>query len=136
MAKDAPMVTFLHNPNSPLSRRALGTVAHDADLEIIDVIETVPEAAELTDLVRRLPVAARELLDRSGALYFALGLDDPRWTDAEVMAAAFDNPSLLRCPILIAADEVRLEDGTLAPAAGRRDRDLDDAPAPVLADHG
>lgn len=131
------MVTFFHNPHSPLSRRALGRLAA-ADVEVIDVVETAPEAADLVGLVGRLPVAARELLDRSGSLYFALGLDDPRWSEAEVMAAAFDNPSLLRCPILIAGDEVHVEHATLEPHAanGGRGADNDNAPAPVLAEHG
>jgi len=130
------MLTLLHNPHSPLSHQALDTLAGAAaGVEVIDVVEATPETAELTALVTALPIRARELLDRSGALYFALGLDDPRWSEAEVMAAAFDNPSLLRCPILIADDQVRVADDTLAP---RLDHAADNANAgaPVLADHG
>lgn len=133
------MLTFLHNPHSPLSHRALDTLAGAAaPLEVIDVVAATPEAAEVAALVTALPVRARELLDRSGALYFALGLDDPRWSDAEVMAAAFDNPSLLRCPILIAGDRVQVEHATLEPdpAPAGRDAHNDNGNAPALAEHG
>ncbi|MFP4126656.1 MAG: arsenate reductase family protein [Alphaproteobacteria bacterium] len=127
------MLTFLHNPHSPLSHRALAALAGAAGpLEVIDVVEATPEAAELAALVTALPVQARELLDRSGPLYFALGLDEPRWSDADVLAAAFDNPSLLRCPILIAGDRVRVEHATLEANLARPGRDGDDAAAPVL----
>ncbi|NBC95684.1 MAG: hypothetical protein GVY27_04930 [Deinococcus-Thermus bacterium] len=51
------------------------------------------------------------------------------------MAAAFDNPSLLRCPILIAEDAVRVEDEALARVA-ERGADNDNAGGPVFADHG
>lgn len=127
------MAKLLHNPHSPLSRRALGLIeTGDRGIEVIDVVEAAPEAAELTALTDALPVDVRELLDRADGLYFALGLDDPYWSEAEVMAAAFDNPHLLRCPILIAGDAVRLGNDAVADRAARNDV----ASSPALAEPG
>jgi arsenate reductase len=133
------MGTFLHNPHSPLSRRVLGSLdRNDRAIEVIDVVEAAPDTAELAHLAALLPVEVRELLDRSGPLYFALGLDDPHWSDAEVMAAAFDNPSLLRCPILITGDRVRVAEDVVEDAAGipPRRHDADPASGFALAEHG
>lgn len=132
------MLTFLHNPHSPLSQRALGALRHEqGDIEVVDVVEEAPEAAELAALVAALPVGARELLDRSDSLYSALRLDDPRWSEAEVMAAAFENPGLLRCPILIDGDNVRLEDDALevVPGGALGAAQNDNLPDRILADH-
>lgn len=119
---DAPMVKLLHNPHSARSRRALGLVeTRERAVEVIDVVEAAPEAGDLAALSEALPVDARTLLDHADALYFALGLDDPRWSTIEVLAAAFDNPRLLRCPILIAGDGVRLGDDAVADRAARND---------------
>ncbi|NBB71629.1 MAG: arsenate reductase (glutaredoxin) [Alphaproteobacteria bacterium] len=127
------MAKLLHNPHSPLSRRALGLVEADGrGVEVIDVVEAVPEAAELGALTAVLPVEVRELLDHADALYFALGLDDPCWSETEVMAAAFDNPRLLRCPILIAGDGVRLGDDAVADRAAHNDNGA----TPALAESG
>jgi len=127
------MAKLLHNPHSPLSRRALGLIeTSDRGVEVIDVVEAAPEAAELSALTDALPVEVRDLLNHSDALYFALGLDDPYWSEAEVMAAAFDNPHLLRCPILIAGDGVRLGDDAVAERAAQNDN----APTPALSEHG
>jgi arsenate reductase len=127
------MKRLLHNPASPLSHRAVGALAGDADaVVVIDVVEATPDPAELGDLIAALPVDVHDLLDRAGPLYFALGLDDPRWSAGEVLAAAFDNPSLLRCPIVIDADRVRVEADAVEALAGRDARN-DHAAAAVLA---
>jgi arsenate reductase len=127
------MKRLLHNPASPLSHRAVGALAGAVDVvDVIDVVEATPDAAELGDLIAALPVDVHELLDRAGPLYFALGLDDPRWSAGEVLAAAFDNPSLLRCPIVIDADRVRVEDDAVAALAGRDVR-TDHARAAAIA---
>lgn len=112
------MLTFLHDPRSPLSHRALRALAEEADaIDVIDVVETAPDDHELAEFVRALPCGVRDLLDRSGSLYMTLELDDPRWSDTEVMAAAFDNPVLLRCPILIGGERVHVADAALAARA-------------------
>ena len=129
------MTIILHNPNSPLSRSAVADLTDHEGVEIIDVVESTPDDRDLDTLLTRVPVAARDLLDRMASLYATLGLDDARWSEAEVMAAAFDNPSLLRCPILIAEDAVRVEDEALARVA-ERGADNDNAGGPIFADHG
>lgn len=112
------MSSLLHNPRSALSSEALRLLHDAAALDVIDVVDAAPEPDDLAAWIARLPVAPRELLQQSDGLYFALGLDDPRWSDAEVLAAALDNPALLRCPIVIADGNVWLEHDALDVLAG------------------
>jgi len=50
----------------------------------------------------------RELLRRKGTPYDELGLDDPKWTDDELIAVMLAHPILINRPIVVTPKGVRL----------------------------
>jgi arsenate reductase (glutaredoxin) len=87
-------VTVYHNPACGTSRNVLGLI-RDSGVEptVIEYLETPPARAELVDLIGRMGMPVRDLLRRKGTPYEELGLDDPTWTDdqlVDLMTAAPD----------------------------------------------
>ena len=50
----------------------------------------------------------RELLRRKGTPYDELGLDDPKWTDDELIDLMLEHPILINRPIVVTPKGVRL----------------------------
>jgi arsenate reductase len=79
-------VTVYHNPACGTSRNVLGLI-RDSGVEptVIEYLETPPARAELVDLIGRMGMPVRDLLRRKGTPYEELGLDDPTWTDDQLV---------------------------------------------------
>ena len=50
----------------------------------------------------------RELLRRKGTPYEELALDDPKWTDDELIELMLEHPILINRPIVVTSKGVRL----------------------------
>ncbi len=108
------MLTIVHHARATLVDDLLQAVsALHPDVEIVDAASMIADDPGLDALLDRLPVPARELMNRSSSLYFALGLDDPKWSEVEVLGAGLDNPSLLRCPIAVTSTGAYCEDAAV-----------------------
>jgi arsenate reductase len=75
---------------------------------VIEYLKTPPNRAKLKQLIAAMGVPARSLLRRKEAPYVALGLDDPKRTDDEILDAMVANPILIERPIVVAPKGVRL----------------------------
>jgi arsenate reductase len=53
-------------------------------------------------------IRVRELLRRKGSPYNELGLDDPKWTDDQLIDAMLANPILINRPIVVTPLGVKL----------------------------
>jgi arsenate reductase len=76
--------------------------------EIIEYLKTPPTRDELKGLLRRMAIAPRDLLRRKGAPYDELGLDDPGWTDDQLIDLMLQHPILINRPIVVTDKGVRL----------------------------
>jgi arsenate reductase (glutaredoxin) len=103
------VVTIFHNPACGTSRNVLGLI-RDGGVEprIVEYLKTPPSREELVDLIRRMGIPVRDLLRRKGAPYDALGLDDPRRTDDELVDLMLEHPILINRPIVVTPKGVRL----------------------------
>jgi arsenate reductase (glutaredoxin) len=103
------MTTIYHNPSCGTSRHVLAMI-RDAGEEprIIEYLKTPPTRDELAGLLRRMAMAPRDLLRRKGTPYDELGLDDPKWTDAELIDLMLQHPILIQRPIVVTDRGVRL----------------------------
>ena len=102
-------VTIYHNPACGTSRNVLAMIRQSGEEpEIIEYLKTPPDRATLKDLIRRMGIAPRELLRRKGTPYDALGLDDPKWSDDELIDFMLREPILINRPIVITPKGVRL----------------------------
>jgi arsenate reductase len=102
-------VTIYHNPNCGTSRNLLGLI-RNAGIEptIIEYLKAPPDRKTLLDLIARMGIRVRELLRRKGSPYDELGLDDPKWTDDQLIDAMLANPILINRPIVVTPLGVKL----------------------------
>ncbi|MEW5424857.1 arsenate reductase (glutaredoxin) [Amorphus sp. 3PC139-8] len=102
-------VTIYHNPKCGTSRNVLGLI-RNAGIEpvVIEYLKTPPTRDELVDLIARMDIPVRELLRRKGTPYDELGLDDPKWSDDELIDFMMAHPILINRPIVVAPRGVKL----------------------------
>lgn len=102
-------VTIYHNPDCGTSRNVLGLIRNSGiEPRIIEYLETPPSRAELVDLIARMGIPVRALLRRKGTPYDELGLDDPAWTDDQLIDQMLAHPILINRPIVVTPLGVRL----------------------------
>jgi arsenate reductase len=95
-------VTIYHNPACGTSRNTLAMIrASGEEPEIIEYLKTPPSRERLVELVRLLGLSPRQLLRQRGTPYAALGLDDPKWTDDQIIDFMIANPILIERPIVV-----------------------------------
>jgi arsenate reductase (glutaredoxin) len=102
-------VTIYHNPNCGTSRNVLSLI-RNAGIEptIIEYLKAPPDRQTLLGLIERMGIPVRELLRRKGSPYDELGIDDPKWTDDQLIDAMFANPILINRPIVVTPLGVKL----------------------------
>lgn len=95
-------VAIYHNPACGTSRNVLGLI-RNAGIEprVIEYLKTPPSRDELWDLIRRMGIGPRDLLRRKGAPYAELGLDDPKWTDEQIVDFMLEHPILIERPVVV-----------------------------------
>lgn len=102
-------VTIYHNPACGTSRNVLGLI-RNAGIEptVVEYLKTPPSRAELVDLIQRMGIPVRDVLRRKGTPYDALGLDDPKWTDDQLIDFMLQHPILINRPIVVTPLGVKL----------------------------
>ena len=101
-------VTIYHNPACGTSRNVLGLIRNSGvEPRIIEYLTPRPRARAL-DLITRMGIPVRDLLRRKGTSYDELGLDDPKWTDDELIDRMLEHPILINRPIVVSPLGVRL----------------------------
>ncbi len=102
-------ITIYHNPHCGTSRNTLAMIRNSGvEPRIIEYLKTPPTRAELTSLIRAMGMAPRDLLRRKGTPYDELGLDDPKWTDDQLIAHMLAHPLLINRPIVVTPLGTRL----------------------------
>lgn len=95
-------VTIHHNPGCGTSRNVLALLRH-AGIEptVIEYLKAPPSKDRLRELLAAIGMSARELLRQKGTPYAELKLDDPKWTDDELLDAMLHDPILINRPIVV-----------------------------------
>jgi arsenate reductase (glutaredoxin) len=102
-------VATYHNPACGTSRNTLRLIRNSGvDPRVIEYLKTPPSRAELVDLIARMGIPVRDLLRRKGTPYAELGLDDPKWTDDELIDRMLAHPILINRPIVVTPLGVKL----------------------------
>ena len=105
----AKSVTVYHNPQCGTSRNVLAMIRQAGEEpEIIEYLKTPPTRETLVDLIARMGISPRDLLRRKGTPYDDLGLDDPKFSDDELMDLMVAHPILINRPIVVTSHGVRL----------------------------
>jgi len=102
-------VTIYHNPNCGTSRNVLGLIRNTGEEPVvIEYLKTPPTRETLVDLIERMAIPVRDLLRRKGTPYDELGLDDPKWSDEELIDRMMEHPILINRPIVVTPIGVKL----------------------------
>jgi len=102
-------VTIYHNPDCGTSRNTLAMIRQSGvEPEIIEYLKSPPSRERLRELIAAMRISVRDLLRQKGTPYKELGLDDPRWTDEELIDRMLEHPILINRPIVIAPKGVKL----------------------------
>jgi arsenate reductase len=96
------LITIYHNPACGTSRNTLALIRNSGvEPQVIEYLKTPPSHEQLKALLAALAIPARELLRRKGTPYDELGLDDPKWTDDDLLAFVVTHPILMNRPVVV-----------------------------------
>ena len=96
-------LVFYHNPRCSKSRTALQLLeSRGLQPQVVLYLDTPPSASELTALLGKLDISARQLLRSGEEVYKSLGLADAALSEDALIQAMLSHPKLIERPILIA----------------------------------
>ncbi|MBB3932480.1 arsenate reductase [Kaistia hirudinis] len=94
-------ITIYHNPACGTSRNTLAMIrASGEEPVVIEYLKTPPSRERLVELIAAMGIPVRALLREKGTPYAALGLDDPKWSDTELVDFMLAHPILINRPIV------------------------------------
>lgn len=102
-------VTIFHNPACGTSRNTLALIRESGiEPTVVEYLKTPPDRATLLEMLRKIGRPVREVMRRKGSPYDELGLDDPKWTDAQLVDLMLEHPILINRPIVVTPRGARL----------------------------
>lgn len=97
-----PRTVIYHNPRCSKSRQTLELLnSNGIEPEVVEYLDTPPDAATLRTILDMLDLQPRELMRRDEAEYKALGLDDDSLSADQLIAAMIEHPRLIQRPIVV-----------------------------------
>jgi arsenate reductase len=102
-------ITIYHNPSCGTSRNTLAMIRQSGEEPVvIEYLKTPPSRERLVALLREMKMKPRDLLRQKGTPYAELGLDDPKWSDDELIDFMLAHPILINRPVVETPNGVRL----------------------------
>jgi arsenate reductase len=103
------MITIFHNPACGTSRNTLALIRNSGDEPVIvEYLKTPPTRAELVALIAATGLPVRDAMRRKEAHYAELELDEPEWSDEQLIDTILQHPILLERPIVVTPLGTRL----------------------------
>ncbi|EEA95793.1 arsenate reductase (glutaredoxin) [Pseudovibrio sp. JE062] len=98
-----------HNPKCGTSRNTLAMLKQaGTEPEVIEYLKTPPSRETLEKLIKDSGLTVREILRKKGTPYEELGLDDEKWTDAQLIDFIEEHPILMNRPFVTTDKGTRL----------------------------
>ena len=102
-------ITIYHNPKCGTSRNTLAMIRNSGiEPNVVHYLESPPDKRTLETLIAAMGKGVRALLRQKGTPYEELHLDDPKWTDAQLIDFMLEQPILINRPIVVTALGTRL----------------------------
>lgn len=102
-------ITIYHNPKCGTSRNTLAMIRNSGiEPNVAHYLESPPDKRTLETLIAAMGKGVRALLRQKGTPYEELHLDDPKWTDAQLIDFMLEHPILINRPIVVTALGTRL----------------------------
>lgn len=95
-------VTVYHNPRCSKSRAAMEYLEENGiEADVVKYMDSPPDANDIKELLSMLGMSPRELMRKHEKVFKDAGLDDPTFTDDELIEAMAQCPSLIERPIIV-----------------------------------
>jgi arsenate reductase len=102
-------ITIYHNPACATSRNVLALIRNTgAEPIVIEYLKTPPSRETLRTLIAAMGISVRDLLRVKGTPYTELRLDDPKWTDEQLLDFMMAHPILINRPVVVTRLGTRL----------------------------
>jgi arsenate reductase len=102
-------ITIYHNPSCGTSRNVLGLIRNSGEEPVvIEYLKHPPTRDTLRELIAAMGIPVRDLLREKGTPYRELGLDDPKWSDDQLLDFIMEHPILINRPIVVTPIGTRL----------------------------
>ncbi|TEU30766.1 arsenate reductase (glutaredoxin) [Alkanindiges illinoisensis] len=106
---DPKAVVIYHNPDCGTSRNTLALIRNTGlEPEIIEYLINPPSREQLVTLIAGTGLSVREVLRKNVEPYTQLNLDDPVWTDEQLLDFMLQYPILINRPIVVTKLGIRL----------------------------
>ena len=103
------VIKIYHNPACGTSRNTLAMIQQSGEKPIVvEYLKNPLSRNELVSLISAMEIRPRELLRRKGTPYEELNLDDPKWSDDEIIDFMIEHPILINRPIVVTPKGTRL----------------------------
>lgn len=94
-------VTIFHNPACGTSRNTLALIRERGiEPRVVEYLKTPPSKEEVRQLLAEMGLPVRAVLREKGTPHAELGLDDPKWTDEQLLDFIQQHPILLQRPVV------------------------------------
>jgi len=102
-------ITIYHNPACGTSRNTLEIIRNSGnEPTIIYYLDTPPTQEELTRLIAEMGISVRALLRKNVEPYEQLGLDEDKFSDAQLIDFMLQHPILINRPVVVSPLGTRL----------------------------
>ena len=109
MQSTTSSITIFHNPACGTSRNTLAMIRNSGEEpRVVEYLKTPPTGETLRGLLAAMAMAPRALLRRKGTPYDELGLDEPKWSDEQLLDFMLAHPILINRPIVVTPIGTRL----------------------------
>lgn len=94
-------ITIYHNPDCGTSRNTLAMIRQSGEEpKVVEYLKAPPSRRRLVELIEAMGISPRGLLREKGTPYAELGLNDPKWSDDELVDLMLAYPILINRPIV------------------------------------
>lgn len=102
-------ITIYHNPKCSTSRNVLDLLqAAGIAPQVVEYLKTPPDRATLKQIIAATGEPVRAIMRRRGTTYDELELDDPKWSDEQLIDLMLEQPVLINRPIVVTPLGARL----------------------------
>lgn len=102
-------IRIYHNPACGTSRKSLAMIRQSGEEPVVvEYLLNPPSRDELVSLINSMGSKPRYLLRRKGMPYEELGLDNPKWSDDQLIDFMIEHPILINRPIVVTSKGTRL----------------------------
>ena len=102
-------VTIYHNPNCGTSRNVLAMIRQSGEEPVvIEYLKNPPSRERLKELIQTMGIPVRALLREKGTPYAELGLENPKWSDEQLLDFMIAHPILINRPIVVTPKGAKL----------------------------